>query len=1313
MSEPTPTTEAPRDPAEVRIAELRARRFARMRWLAIRAGILSVAVALVAGVFLYWLLTSIGGRDLLLAQIVSRLPENATLSWRSVEGPLSGPLTMNGVRFTYDRIVFTADRVHLDPAIRPLIRKRLRLDALQIANAKLEIPKSDEPFELPRWPEVLPEIAPPLELQADDVRVDGFLLTQAGEKLIDVRTLRGGLDARQGELHVQHLFVDSDRGRFNLHGDYVPREDYRTDLTASAVLPAATGRTPARVGLVARGDLSRMNVAIAGHVPQPLRASLVLHGRDEPKWRLDADAEGLDIGLVTGAEASDDDVPLVFSFSADGMGGKADLRGEFRHGDMVATVLPSEVRVENQVLDVQPLALRIFDGTATLRGTADFTDAANAKFRFAANARNLTFGGETTTATAPAATNPPASVSAQKLRKVTAPAPAAQQTEAVAIGVDADLGFAGTIKSWAAIGNATVRRDDTQADITFDGRGNDERMTLKTLQARMPTGTLDGHGEVAWAPSLGWNIDATLAGFDPGYFAPDFKGSINGKLVTQGSTRADGGLDISAKASDLGGRLRNRPLGGNANFAMRGAGTAGGETTYQGDIALTLGGSRIDAKGTIGNALDIDAKLTPLVLSDLLPDGAGTLRGTARIRGPRNAPDIDVDLTGSGLKYGDMQAQSLTAQGRLPWQRGSGDIAVRATGLQLGLPLSSVALNARGAVENLQVQGEAHGDMGALTLAGNLARRGNAWQGALSAFQLTPVRGASWRLNEAARFSWDGRNGSLSNSCFVSSGGGSLCANADWPRRGLAVKGEALPLTLVVPYLPEREDGRPWLLRGEIALEGQLRPAGNAWSGNLNVHSSGGGMKNSERSRREVLSYENLTLKATFDPRRINAELGTAFNSGGRIDARINTGWDDYAPLAGEISVNTSELVWLELFSPDIMDPKGTLDARITLGGTRARPQLGGQGRLTKFSTEIPSLAIVMEDGDVRLDALPDGTARIAGQIRSGEGILRVDGSLNWQNTSAPLLLTATGQNVLVSDTRDLHAVASPDVQVRYAAGQPITVTGTVTIPSARIDLERLDQGVSASPDVVVLDPVNPEASAASPLDLDLTLVLGDDVQLNGFGLEGGLGGRMRVRSHPGREMTASGQLQVSGRYKAYGQKLDITRGELSWSGGPVSDPILNIRAERVIGDVTAGVDIRGRASAPTATAWTDPASSQSEALAYLTLGRPLASASSDESRQVNAASAALSAGGSLIASQLGAKLGLDDAGVSDSRTLGGSVLGFGKHISPRLYVGYGVSLLGTGQVLMLKYLLRKGFDVQVESSTIESRASLNWRKEK
>jgi len=30
-----------------------------------------------------------------------------------------------------------------------------------------------------------------------------------------------------------------------------------------------------------------------------------------------------------------------------------------------------------------------------------------------------------------------------------------------------------------------------------------------------------------------------------------------------------------------------------------------------------------------------------------------------------------------------------------------------------------------------------------------------------------------------------------------------------------------------------------------------------------------------------------------------------------------------------------------------------------------------------------------------------------------------------------------------------------------------------------------------------------------------------------------------------------------------------------------------------------------------------------------------------------------------------------------------------------------------------LKYLLRKGFDIEIESSTVENRGSVNWRKEK
>src|SRR5690606_4285031 len=112
-------------------------------------------------VLLAWLLQTVAGRDVLLNQIVSRLPAGTTLTWTSAEGPAVGPLTLRGVHFSMDDVVFDAQTVVLDPALRPLLGKRLRLDALVVQGATLSLPRSDTPFELPRWPESLPDIAPP------------------------------------------------------------------------------------------------------------------------------------------------------------------------------------------------------------------------------------------------------------------------------------------------------------------------------------------------------------------------------------------------------------------------------------------------------------------------------------------------------------------------------------------------------------------------------------------------------------------------------------------------------------------------------------------------------------------------------------------------------------------------------------------------------------------------------------------------------------------------------------------------------------------------------------------------------------------------------------------------------------------------------------------------------------------------------------------------------------------------------------------------------------------------------------------------
>ncbi len=813
--------------------------------------------------------------------------------------------------------------------------------------------------------------------------------------------------------------------------------------------------------------------------------------------------------------------------------------------------------------------------------------------------------------------------------------------------------------------------------------------------------------------------------FDPGYLLADWPGAVNGALHTIGDTRRDGGLDVKIEARELSGRLRDRAVQGSAKALLHLPATGDAQMASQridgeGEVALTLGNSHIDAHGKIANTIEIDAKFSPLQLNDFLPSASGHVRGRLQVSGARTQPDIDVDLIGDSIRYSNYRAASLRAQGRLPWQSGKdGALSIEARGVDAGLAFDHLRMVAHGAVQSLNIEADADSAQGAFVLTGSAAQHNGQWQGVIQTLRFAPKTGAAWRLQTPARFAQGGTGNThwqLTSTCFANenSNGGSLCASADFPTR-VDVHGTQLPLALLGPYLPQREDRKQWLLSGTVDLDAQIHPRGAGWQGNAQLHSMTGGLTLTEGARkssaRELLGYRGLNITAQFDAQGIDATLDSALHPNGRVKARILSGWNADARLSGDIDIDTRELTWMELLSPDIVEPTGRLNGRITLAGTRAQPAFGGQAQLSEFRAEMPALGVSLRDGALRMDAQSDGSARIVGSVRSGDGTLRIDGALGWRG-SAPLQLALRGENVLISDTRGLRAVINPDVTVRYSAGEPILVSGRIALPSAKIALERLSEGVSASPDVVVLDPVNPERSNKTALDLDLELAMGKDVRLNGFGLDGKLGGSVRMRARPGSESVATGTLDVDGRYTAYGQKLQITRGRLLWSNSPFANPLIDIRAERAVGNVTAGIDVTGRASAPDARVWSDPATSESEALAYLALGRPLSSANADESRQLSAATAALSAS-NLLASQLGAKIGLDDAGVSESRALGGTVIGIGKYLSPRLYVGYGVSLLGTGQVLTLKYLLRKGVDIEIESSTVENRGSLNWRKER
>jgi len=663
------------------------------------------------------------------------------------------------------------------------------------------------------------------------------------------------------------------------------------------------------------------------------------------------------------------------------------------------------------------------------------------------------------------------------------------------------------------------------------------------------------------------------------------------------------------------------------------------------------------------------------------------------------------------LSWDGMAAGQLSADGRLPANGRDGELHLSAGDVKFaGESFERATLTLAGSVAAFRAKAHLAGEIGSLDAEASAAGKGAQWQGRIAQLRMAPRRGPAWHLQAESGFRYQSGELQLDRACLVpSNAGGQLCAQASGRRA--TISGAGLPLTMLEAWLPETAlNLRPF---GELDFDGEFaREGGGDWGGNAQLRSRSGGLRINPQSPQEIFNYSDLQLDLHLGQALLSLELAARLAQGGSISGKARTSLSATAPLEGELHLDIGQLDWMELLSTDLADPDGELTGTLFLAGQLDAPEISGEARLQKFSAELPSLGVSLTAGDFVARGDSDGQLGIEGQVTSGSGQLRVEGSLNLRDRSSPLLLKLRGENVTVAKTPDLDATMSPDLQLRYADGT-LEIRGLAEVPSARVDLEHLDNSVSPSPDVVVLDPRQAASTSVLLVDVDVELRLGKAVRLHGFGLDGTLGGSLRIRDRPGRAAQANGTLNIAGRYSAYGQALTITRGRLDYVNAAYDNPVLDILAEREIEDVAVGVRVRGSALAPETTVTSRPAMATTEAMSWLLLGRPLSTATGSETQKVSSSAMALSAGSNLLAQKIGTRLGLDSAGISDSRVLGGSTFMVGKQISPRLFVSYGLSMLGTGQVLTLKYLFWRGLNVSIESSNVETAGSVNWRKEK
>lgn len=1265
-----------------------------LRSLATIGVLLALLVLCLSGVGV-WLVNTPAGRDLALTQLRNHMPAPFRLDWKQAHGVLNGGLTLTDVTLIWGDNRVAIGSVHWLVAMHPWSRT-IDVADFRLEGVEVERAEDHTPLTLPQWSDLWPSIDLPLRLEVHHLDIEHVLIHQSGKMPVSLDHIRGAFSLGPGDVRLHHVRVGNADFSGQIDGIYRPSLHQTSALVASIVRLAPPSGLPATLAVALRGSRAHLVVALAGDAPTRWQGLVVMRGLTAPTWTARLSGQHLLPAMYAqhaNEPRSPPEQPLDLDLHGQGQAGAIQLQGKVSQGQQVLTLQPSRLQWHDSVLEINHLVLAFYQGTLRLQGRLDLADPSQPQGQLTAIAHSF------------------------KL-------PRAASRASMSIE-QAQLQIAGSLRAWTLTGDARLLLAGQQSRLRWTLDGNQHHATCKQLTLQASQGQMTLHGDIAWQPRLQWSVDVALAQLDPGFVWPDWSGQLSGAFHSHGQQRPSAdqgdflhGYSLQLDQVQLDGQLRARPL--HFRAAMHWDGSQG-----QAKLALQLGQSRLAAEASMANQLTVRVRSQHVELADFLSSASGSVEGTFMAHGSMTAPTVALALRGQQLGWKANKIGQLTVQGSMPWRGTGGHLALTAQALTAAAGFDQVQFQIDGALTQFTTQAQLSSASVRARLRAQLNSTSARWQGRLDTLEIQPSRGDRWQLATPLTFAASAKAWHVSPGCLRAAKG-EFCLAADYPGAGITLNSHGVSLSLLNPWLP-LQAGRPVTVRGQVELNAQLQPdaTSQAWLGHVNLASLEGGIGLGQSAyaalagnahEGDVIRYDHLTIKLDLNPTKILAKLGIGFQGDGYVDATLTTGWSDDAPLQGQLYMYLARLYWLELLLPDWVNPTGTVAGHLSVHGARSTPQFEGKLDWRDFTVQLPVYGLSVRQGNGHLQAQPDGSIQLEGALQSGPGTVHIDGTLAWLDPAdpTPITLHLAGQNVQVYNTSELNILADPDIRIALLHGT-VQVRGQIQVPHASVNLERLDRTVSPSDDAVVMETATKAepTSTASPFDLDVLLHLGTDVKMRGLGFKGSIGGDVEILAQPKREMLGNGQLDLLGRYKAYGQDLTVTQGLLRWNHNLITDPRINLRAERTIGDVKAGITVTGRAAYPHAEVWSDPAMSQSEALSYIVLGHGLATATSNESQQVDAASSALTAGGGLIASQLGSKLGLDDAGISQSSTLGGSVLGVGKFISPRLYVGYGVSVVGSGSVVNMKYLLKHGFDIEVESSSVETRSSINWRTER
>ena len=421
------------------------------------------------------------------------------------------------------------------------------------------------------------------------------------------------------------------------------------------------------------------------------------------------------------------------------------------------------------------------------------------------------------------------------------------------------------------------------------------------------------------------------------------------------------------------------------------------------------------------------------------------------------------------------------------------------------------------------------------------------------------------------------------------------------------------------------------------------------------------------------------------------------------------------SPLDGVLELRVDDLGTWGNWVPPGWRLGGALHANARFGGRFGAPEYTGAIEGKQLAVRNFLEGVNIGDGDVAI-GLRGSTARIERfTAKAGDGTLRLAGEASLgESPKAVLELSADKFQLLGRVDRRIVASGAGRLQLDKAR---LAFDGNFDVDEGLIDFTRSDAPSLAS-DVLVVraagvpSPAAAASAAASPsgapslstnppraVDLDLRVTLGEKLRVRGRGLDAGLRGELRITS-PGGRLAVDGTVRVAdGTYAAYGQKLSIDRGLITFAGS-VENPRLDIEATRPDIDNRVGVIISGTPANPRVRLFSEPELSEIDKLSWLVMGRASDGLGRTDTALLQRAALGLLAGeGGGPTDQLTKALGLDDISVRQTDgAVRDTVIGLGKQLSKRWYVGYERGLNATTGSFQLVYRIAQRFTLRAQS---------------